>query len=89
MTITTGAEPAALQGGATMASDGFHPGGQKGKLHRELGVPEGQKIPAKRLRSAMHSRDREVRDDAIRAHTMEAWHHGPQAHHAGGGAAHR
>lgn len=53
----------------------FHPGGHKGKLHRELGVPEGKKIPHGKLEKAMHSKDREVRDDAIRANTMEHWHH--------------
>lgn len=53
----------------------FHPGGEKGKLHRELGVPSSEKIPSGRLRSAMHSKSREVRDDAIRANTMEHWHH--------------
>jgi hypothetical protein len=54
----------------------FHPGGEKGKLHRELGVPEDTKIPRARLRSAEHSRNREIRDDAIRADTMAKWHHG-------------
>jgi hypothetical protein len=54
----------------------FHPGGQKGKLHRELGVPEGQKIPAKRLAKAQKSENPEIRRDAIRAKTMEGWKHG-------------
>ncbi len=54
----------------------FNPGGQKGKLHRELGIPEGQKIPKDRLRSAMNSSNPEVRRDAIRANTMEHWNHG-------------
>lgn len=62
-----------------MAKKAFNPGGHKGKLHRELGIPEGQKIPAKRLQAAEHSKNREVRDDAIRAKTMEGWHHtGPK-----------
>lgn len=52
----------------------FKPGGHKGKLHRELGIAEGKKIPPGRLASATHSKDREVRDDAIRAKTMEVWH---------------
>lgn len=63
---------------------GFHPGGHKGKLHRELGIPEGEKIPAARLAAAEHSSDREVRNDAIRAKTMEGWHHGGRAHLHGG-----
>lgn len=54
----------------------FHPGGEKGKLHRELGIPEGEKIPAGRLEAATHSRDPEIKRDAIRAKTMEKWHHG-------------
>lgn len=54
----------------------FMPGGEKGKLHEELGVPKGEKIPAQRLASAMHARDPEVRRDAVRAKTMEGWHHG-------------
>jgi hypothetical protein len=57
-------------------SKGFHPGGHKGKLHRELGIPEGQKIPAGRLQAAEHSSNPEIRRDAIRAHTMEGWNHG-------------
>ena len=53
----------------------FHPGGEKGKLHRELGIAEGSKIPQAKLREAEHSRNREIRDDAIRADTMSKWHH--------------
>lgn len=54
---------------------GFNPGGHKGKLHRELGVKEGTKIPASKMKAALHSKNREVRDDAIRAKTMEGWRH--------------
>ena len=53
----------------------FEPGGQHGKLHRELNIPEGEKIPKEKLEEATHSDDKEVRDDAIRARTMEGWHH--------------
>jgi hypothetical protein len=53
----------------------FHPGGEKGKLHREMGIPEGQKIPEAKLEAAAHSRDPEKRRDAIRAQTMKRWHH--------------
>jgi hypothetical protein len=53
----------------------WKPGGERGKLHRELGIPEGQKIPAGRLASAEHSSNPEVRRDAIRAKTMEGWRH--------------
>lgn len=55
---------------------GFHPGGKKGKLHHELGIPTDQKIPHARLESAMHSSNPEIKRDAIRANTMEHWHHG-------------
>jgi hypothetical protein len=55
---------------------GFRPGGHKGKLHRELGIPEGKKIPAKRLKKAEHSKNKEVARDAKRAETMKKWHHG-------------
>ncbi len=54
----------------------FNPGGEKGKLHREMGVPEGEKIPEDKLRAATHSEDKTKRRDAIRAETMKKWHHG-------------
>ena len=53
----------------------FKPGGEKGKLHRELGISETEKIPAKRLEAATHSRDPEIKRDAIRAETMKGWRH--------------
>lgn len=53
----------------------FHPGGEKGKLHRELHVPEGEKIPKGRLASAEKSSNPEVARDAKRAETMEHWDH--------------
>ncbi len=55
---------------------GWKPGGQKGKLHREIGVPEGKKIPASKLAAAEKSDNPEIRRDAIRAKTMEGWRHG-------------
>lgn len=58
----------------------FHPGGQKGKLHREMSVPQGRKIPASKLKAATHSKDRTVRDDAIRAETMKGWNHKRSKH---------
>lgn len=54
----------------------FHPGGEKGKLHREIGVPVGEKIPAEKLAAAKRSDNPEIRRDAIRAATMKKWHHG-------------
>ena len=56
-------------------TENFHPGGQKGKLHREIGVPEGKKIPEKKLEKAENSKNPEVRRDAIRAETMKKWKH--------------
>lgn len=53
----------------------FNPGGQKGKLHRELGVAESKKIPPKKMQAATHSKNPEVRRDAIRAETMKKWKH--------------
>lgn len=63
-----------------MAQKKFNPGGQKGKLHREMGIPEGQKIPKAKLNAAAsQTADPEKRRDAIRAKTMEGWHHtGPK-----------
>ena len=55
------------------ATAGFNPGGRKGKLHRELGIPESEKIPADRLRAATRSKDPEIRRDAIRAEAMKKW----------------
>lgn len=54
----------------------FNPGGQKGKLHRELGISTDKKIPAKRLAAAVKSNNPEIRRDAIRAKTMKKWNHG-------------
>jgi hypothetical protein len=53
----------------------FNPGGHKGELHRELGVPEREKIPAAKLEAAKHSKDPKLRNDAIRAGTMKKWDH--------------
>ncbi len=54
----------------------FQPGGKKGKLHRELGVPTSKTIPADRLRAATHSANPTIKRDAVRAETMKGWHHG-------------
>jgi hypothetical protein len=65
--------PGRKSGGKT---PNFHPGGEKGKLHRELGIPESEKIGKSRLAEAAHSKNPEIRRDAIRAETMGKWHHG-------------
>lgn len=41
----------------------------KGKLHRRLGVPEGQKIPESKLESAANSRDPSLRKEVVLAKT--------------------
>lgn len=83
--VAASPQPApAQQGVPTMAKGGrtpdFHPGGSPGKLHREMHIPEGEKIPAGRLQQATRSRDPEVRRDAIRAETMKHWGHGRSGH---------
>jgi hypothetical protein len=46
-----------------------------GALHRELGVPEGQKIPAKKLAKAAHSSNPTLRRRAALAKTLKKMHH--------------
>lgn len=41
-----------------------------GKLHRELGVPQGEKIPAKKLTKALHSKNITIRREANLAKTL-------------------
>lgn len=47
-----------------------------GALHRELGVPEGQKIPAKKMAKAAHSSSPKIRRQVALAHTLKRMHHG-------------
>jgi hypothetical protein len=42
----------------------------KGALHKELHVPEGKKIPAKKLTKAEHSKNPKLRKRAILAKTL-------------------
>ena len=42
----------------------------KGALHRSLGVPEGQKIPAAKLAAAAHSASPRVRKEVGLAKTL-------------------
>lgn len=48
----------------------------KGGLHRALGVPEGEKIPAEKLEAAKHSKNEHVRHMANFAATMGHFDHG-------------
>lgn len=42
----------------------------KGKLHRALHIKEGEKIPAKKLAKAEHSKDKTIRREANLAKTL-------------------
>lgn len=46
-----------------------------GKLHRRLGVPEGEKIPTKKLEKAEHSKDPSLRKEAALAETAKHFKH--------------
>jgi hypothetical protein len=48
----------------------------EGGLHRALGVPEGESIPADKMDKALNSSNEHVRHMANFAKTMESWHHG-------------
>ena len=47
----------------------------KGALHRALGVPEGEKIPAKKISKAEHSKNPKIRKEAALAKTLKSFHH--------------
>ena len=47
----------------------------KGALHRALGVPEGEKIPAHKIEAAKHSENAHVAHMANFAHTMAGFKH--------------
>jgi hypothetical protein len=47
----------------------------KGGLHRALGVPEGEKIPAEKLAAARNSKNEHVAHMAKFAHTMSGFKH--------------
>lgn len=55
-----------------------------GRLHRALGIPEGQPIPESRLRAALHSKNPAVRREANFAENARHWHHGTRAARKGG-----
>jgi hypothetical protein len=46
----------------------------KGALHRNLGVPEGQKIPDAKIKSAEHSGSPKIRKEANLAETLKHMH---------------
>lgn len=49
---------------------------RKGGLHRALGVPEGESIPAEKLEQARNSKNEHVRHMANFAHTMKGFNKG-------------
>jgi hypothetical protein len=46
-----------------------------GLLHRNLGVPAGDKIPAAKVEKAAHSSDPAVRRRVIFAQNAKSWNH--------------
>lgn len=44
-----------------------------GALHKELGVPEGKKIPASKLKEAEHSKNPKERKRAVLAKTLKSF----------------
>jgi len=42
-----------------------------GKLHRDLGVPMGKKIPEAKLEKAVHSKKPSLRKEAVLAETLK------------------
>jgi hypothetical protein len=45
-----------------------------GALHKDLGVPQGDKIPAKKLNAATHSENPTIRKRANLAETLRKMH---------------
>lgn len=50
------------------------PKSSKGKLHEQLGVKKGEKIPEKKLQKAEHSKDSKLRKRAQLAETLKKMH---------------
>ena len=48
----------------------------KGLLHKDLGIPQGQKIPAAKLQAAKHSKNPAVRKRVNFAIEARMWKHG-------------
>lgn len=48
---------------------------KKGALHEELGVPKGQKIPAKKMEKALHSKNPTMKKQAVLAKTLKSFNH--------------
>lgn len=61
----------AFKGGGGIKIKSSH----KGLLHKELGVPKGEKIPADKLKKAAHSKDPKERKRAVFAENAKHWKH--------------
>lgn len=59
-----------------MSKGGFLSGLKKGALHESLHVPQGDKIPAKKIEKATHSDNELLRERAQFAENAKHWHHG-------------
>jgi hypothetical protein len=46
------------------------PESSRGALHRKLGVPAGEKIPAKKMAKAAHSKSPKIRKEVALAKTL-------------------
>jgi hypothetical protein len=57
-----------------MAAPHIKPSHQ-GRLHRNLGVPQGQRIPAATLEAASHSTSAAIRKQAAFAKAARSWNH--------------
>jgi len=49
------------------------PESSRGGLHRSLGIPEGQKIPEKKIEKAEHSDNERLRRQANLAETLKGF----------------
>lgn len=49
-------------------------GSGKGNLHKNLGIPLREKIPAKRIQAATHSEDPTIEKEANLAKTLKGLH---------------
>lgn len=49
-------------------------GKRPGALHRALGVPQGEKIPEKKLAKAAHSENPRIRKEVALARTLKKLH---------------
>jgi hypothetical protein len=75
--------PTAVTLGGDTTPNGLKDGGKwiasaikrRGALHEALHVPEGEKIPAKKLVKASHSEDTRIRKEAVLAKTLKGFHH--------------